>query len=107
MDKLKTLKDFTNIQTNKWNEIHYDKWGEKVLNEKEIIIIDDIPSRFVNFEELREEAIKHIKYLRHMKEFQPIKLLPWITTTDPNNTGLNAIINYIMWANNITEEDLK
>ena len=61
----------------------------------------------VDLEELKEEAIKDIKYLRAWKNQGILKLLPWITTTDMNNTGLNAIINYIKWKFNITEEDLK
>ncbi len=60
----------------------------------------------VEIKKAKQEAIKDIKFLRHMKEAGFIKLLPWMTTTDPQNTGLNAIINYIMWKFNITEEDL-
>lgn len=61
---------------------------------------------WVKVKELKQEAIKDYKYLRHWKEQGPIKLLPWITTLD-DNLGLDAIMGYIKWKFNITEEDLE
>ena len=81
MSELKTLKDIDG---------HPTEWGH-----------------LVERNDLKQEAIKDIKYLRAWKEQGTIKLLPWITTTDFENTGLNAIIEYIKWKFNITEEDLK
>ncbi len=103
---LKTLENLDEVWVNSWKEKHYDKFGEKVIEEREIKIIDDIPSRFVKFDELKSEAIKDIKFLRLWKSQGGIKLLPWITTTDFENTGLNAIVEYIKWKNNLTDEDL-
>ena len=64
---LKTLENLDEVWVNSWKEKHYDKFGEKVIEEREIKIIDDIPSRFVKFDELKSEAIKDIKFLRLWK----------------------------------------
>lgn len=67
MTELKTLKDFDEVWTNKWNEKHYDKFGEKVIDTKEITIMDDTPSRFVKFDEIKQEAIKWVKQHSNIK----------------------------------------
>lgn len=54
--------------------------------------------------DLRQEAIKDIKYFRACKQ-EFLKLLPWIATTDFNNIRMNAIINYIQWKFNINEKN--
>lgn len=100
MSELKTLKDLDEVYTNEWNEKHYDKFGEKVLDTKEIKIIDDRSSRFVKFEELKKEAIKWVKSDKVIACPEVAGDLPVWKIKEIQN----VVVKY---RNNITEEDLK
>ena len=83
--KLKTLKEIENL------------WLKDV---KQLICSDSISNK------LKQEAIKHIIALEKQGDY----LLPMQDMKGDYVLNLklkNAIINYIKWANNIKEKDLK
>ena len=53
---------------------------------------------FINPEELKAEAIKDLMNIYDLEDIFKIKL---------NDKIINILNKYIMWKNNITEEDLK
>ena len=70
---------------------------------------DHFDLKYIDEVELRREAIKHIKELRKGNFLSISNGLP---STDKNSiifsdADKKALILYIKWKNNITEEDLK
>ncbi len=85
-DKLKTLKDFQDLPIE-------HEWGEGKH-------IDDCIAceRNQTLEELKAEAIKDLINIYDLEKILNVKL---------NDKSINILNKYIMWKNNITEEDLK
>lgn len=99
---------YYSIEATDW-EVYEEKPELKTLKDMESrdVVLGKPYEWTIRESEMKAEAIKEIKYLRVWKGQGAIKLLPWITTTDFGNTGLNAIIEYLKWKNNFSEEDLK
>ena len=69
--------------------------------EEELDKCTKVVFHFEAFRELKEEAIKDIK------EFEKQKTSEWTFLFNPTKEEIDAIIQYIKWKNNLTEEDLK
>lgn len=78
----------------------------KTLKEMDLRCEDVCPKQCTSIGFIREEAIKDIKELKKV-DCKERHLIGGNNRWSYSEEGKNAIINYISWKFNITEEDLK
>ena len=104
--KLKTLKDLYHAYP---IYSHVDKAIELVGNPSEDTIKDYEDVALIDEKEIKKEAIKDIRAIQMLQSDVGNELWSEITGSECeySGKGKSAIINYIRWKNNITEEDLE